>query len=88
MEGIHFPEHDFYLEPGDGFVVYTDGVSEATDSDNTLFGTDRLLEALNKDPDADPKLLHNNVKEAIALFMGDAQQFDDITMLCFQYKGP
>ena len=75
------------MKPGSKLFVYTDGVPEASDSKNNLFGTDRMLEALNSDPDADPVKLLGNVQEAVDLFVGDAEQFDDLTMLCLEYKG-
>ncbi len=87
MEGIKFREHSFELHPGDSLFVYTDGVAEATDASNELFGTDRMLTALNRDPDADPKQLLQNVKEDLDRFVGSAPQFDDITMLCMHYNG-
>ena len=87
MEGLKFREHSFELHPGDSLFVYTDGVAEATDASNELFGTDRMLTALNRDPDADPKQLLQNVKEDLDRFVGSAPQFDDITMLCMHYNG-
>jgi len=87
MEGIRFREHSFELKPGDSLFVYTDGVTEATDANNELFGTDRMLEALNCDPNAAPATLLANVKAGIDSFVGQAPQFDDITMLCFHYTG-
>ena len=87
MEGIRFREHDFELHPGDRLFVYTDGVPEATDANNELFGTDRMLTALNADPEAAPVQLLRNVRTAIDAFVGDAPQFDDITMLGFHYIG-
>lgn len=87
MEGMKFREHSFQLEPGDTVFVYTDGVPEATDKNNKLFGTDRMLEALNRDPDANPETILKNVSEGINAFIGDAEQFDDTTMLSFHYKG-
>ena len=87
MEGMKFREHSFKLEPGDTVFVYTDGVPEATDRNNKLFGTDRMLEALNKDPEANPETILKNVSEGINAFIGDAEQFDDTTMLSFHYKG-
>ena len=87
MEGMKFRQHPFKLEPGDTLFVYTDGVPEATDKNNRLFGTDRMLEALNKDKTANPKALLKNVNDGISTFIGDAEQFDDTTMLCFHYKG-
>ena len=87
MQGIKFKEHEFKLDPGDSLYVYTDGVTEATRSDNVLFGTDRMIESLNKDPDADPKTMLEKVRADIDEFVGDAPQFDDITMLGFKYMG-
>ena len=87
MEGIKFKEHEFELHPGDTLFVYTDGVAEATNASNELFGTERMLEALNKDKDAPAEQLLKNVKEAIDDFVGEAPQFDDITMLGFKYFG-
>ena len=87
MPGINFKEHEFKLEPGDSLYVYTDGVTEATRSDNELFGTDRMKASLNKNPDADPKTMLETVRADIDEFVGDAPQFDDITMLGFKYIG-
>ncbi len=87
MEGIPFKEHSFELHPGDTLFVYTDGVTEATNADNQLFGTDRMLEALNKEPDASPQRLLRNVRNGINRFVGSAPQFDDITMLALRYFG-
>jgi len=88
MEGIPFREHEFQLHTGDSLFVYTDGVAEATDAQNELYGTDRLLEALNRDPDAEPEEILDHVSDSIREFVGDAEQFDDITMLCMKYIGP
>ncbi|MCR5746791.1 MAG: PP2C family protein-serine/threonine phosphatase [Lachnospiraceae bacterium] len=87
MEGLKFKEHEFELHPGDSLFVYTDGVAEATNANDELYGTDRMLEALNKNPDASPKELLANVKESIDEFVGSAPQFDDITMLGLNYFG-
>ena len=88
MEGIRFREHTFELNPGDRLFVYTDGVPEATNARNELFGADRMLEALNADSGAAPDVLLANVRKGIDAFVGDAPQFDDITMLGFSYVGP
>ena len=88
MEGMNFREHGFELQPGDTIFVYTDGVAEATNSSNELFGTDRMLDALNKDPDAVPEQILENVMEGINDFVQGAEQFDDITMLSLKYYGP
>ena len=67
--------------------VYTDGVPEATDKNNVLYGTDRMLEALNKDLGASSEELLINVKSSVDEFVGNAPQFDDLTMLSFTYLG-
>ncbi|MGN0342745.1 MAG: PP2C family protein-serine/threonine phosphatase [Roseburia sp.] len=87
MEGIRFREHEFELHPGDCLYVYTDGVPEATNSREELFGTDRMLAALNRNPLESPEEILSAVKEEIDSFVGDAPQFDDITMLCLNYYG-
>ena len=87
LDGLRFRQHAFELHPGDSLFVYTDGVTEATNARNELFGTDRLLAALNRDPDAAPRQLLSNVREGINSFVGTAPQFDDITMLAFHYSG-
>ncbi|MBQ5391717.1 MAG: SpoIIE family protein phosphatase, partial [Spirochaetales bacterium] len=87
MEGIMFKEHEFKLNPGDSIFVYTDGVPEATDSHNNFFGDDRMVDALNTNPDALPSEVISNVRSGIDRFVAGAEQFDDITMLCFKYKG-
>ncbi|MBO7675468.1 MAG: serine/threonine-protein phosphatase, partial [Atopobiaceae bacterium] len=88
VEGIPFAQHAFSLNPGDSLFVYTDGVTEATDANDELFGSDRMLEALNKDPDATPEEALANVRAGVDAFVGDEEQFDDLTMLCFTYEGP
>ena len=86
-EGLKFRQSQFHLDPGDRLFVYTDGVTEATNAQNELFGETRLLEALNRNPDALPMDLLPSVKKEIDAFVGDAPQFDDITMLGFVYNG-
>ena len=87
MQGTRFREHSFELHPGDSLFVYTDGVPEATDSANRLFGPERMLDALNRDTLAAPRQLLQTVWREIDEFVGRAPQFDDITMLNFQYRG-
>ena len=87
MEGLKYRQSEIHLDPGDRLFVYTDGVPEATNANNELFGNDRLLAALNRNPDAEPSELLPSVKKEIDEFVGDAPQFDDITMLGFIYHG-
>ncbi len=87
MEGLKFRQHEFQMNPGDSFFVYTDGVAEATNADNELYGTERMLAALNSEPDALPEKTLTNVMDDINRFVDGAEQFDDITMLCLRYYG-
>ena len=87
MSGIHYKEYEINLEPGDKLFLYTDGVAEATRGGSELFGTSRMLKALNINPAGDPEELLGNVRRAVDEFVGDDEQFDDLTMMCFEYKG-
>ncbi|WP_295154865.1 SpoIIE family protein phosphatase [uncultured Ruminococcus sp.] len=81
MEGMRYKEYEFTLERGGTLFLYTDGVAEATNAKNELFGTERMLEALNSEPEAAPKTLLSNMEKAVDGFVGEAPQFDDLTML-------
>ncbi|MBQ6576082.1 MAG: PP2C family protein-serine/threonine phosphatase, partial [Lachnospiraceae bacterium] len=87
FEGIKYHEYELQLQPGDKLFVYTDGVPEATNAEKELFGTDRMLGALNTDPEAGPYDILMNVQSDVDSFVGEAEQFDDLTMLCMEYKG-
>jgi sigma-B regulation protein RsbU (phosphoserine phosphatase) len=88
MEDMVFREHSFELHPGDRLFVYTDGVPEATNTRNELYGTERMLEALNRDPVASPEAQLKAVRQSLDAFVGAAPQYDDITMLGLCYNGP
>ncbi|MBQ1311856.1 MAG: SpoIIE family protein phosphatase [Blautia sp.] len=88
MQGIKYREYTITLEPGDKLFLYTDGIPEASDSDYKMFGTQKMLDALNQDTKAAPKQILANVKAAVEDFVQGAEQFDDMTMLCLEYKGP
>lgn len=88
MEGARYREYELQLQEGDSFYVYTDGVPEATNADQQLFGTERMLLALNRNPHAIPEEFLPAVKAEIDAFVGNAPQFDDITMLGIYYRGP
>ena len=87
MEGMMFKERRFTLEKGERLFVYTDGVAEAMNEDNELYGTDRMLVSLNEHKDGSLEEQLHGLKESIDEFVGDAPQFDDITMLLFEYHG-
>ena len=88
MEGARFKEHEFELQPGDRLFVYTDGVPEATNAKEEQFGIDRMLASLNSHGEDTLQELLPDVKKDIDAFVGDAFQFDDLTMLGFDYYGP
>ena len=88
IKGIPYKQHEFKLNPGDSFFVYTDGVVEASNESKELYGSSRMLNALNQNPDAQPEQILANVSQDINAFVDGAEQFDDITMLCFRYFGP
>ena len=87
MEGMKYKEYELVLEPGDKLFLYTDGIPEAADTDNAMFGTDRMLETLNAGPGRSPEQLIEAVSDAVAEFAGQAEQYDDQTMLCLVYNG-
>lgn len=84
MDGIKFKEYQITLEKGGTLFLYTDGVPEATNSDKELFGTDRMIEVMNKHKDCDPTELLQKIKAEVDGFVGEAEQFDDLTMLCIK----
>ena len=88
MEGMKFKEYEILLSPGDKLFVYTDGVPEANDPDGNMFEVKRMIDALNEDPDASPAQILGAVRGEISKFVREAEQFDDLTMLCLEYKGP
>ena len=86
MENTKFTAGSIMMEPGDKIFQYTDGVTEATNVSNELYGMERLEKILNANADAAPEELLPVIKKDIDAFVGDAPQFDDITMLCLTYK--
>jgi len=87
MEGIRYKEYTILLEPGDMLFLYTDGLPEAENADQEMFTTERMIAALNTEPNANPEKLLSNVRESVRGFVRDAEQFDDLTMLCMTYHG-
>lgn len=87
MEGARYHELTDHLDPGDKLLLYTDGVTEAANSAEELFGSERLQAALNQRIDLPPQKLLTELKQSIDDFAGDAEQFDDITMVSLEYKG-
>ena len=86
MTGIRYRAGELTLDPGDRLFLYTDGVPEATNAETKLYGEDRLLAFMNSNADTEATVLLPMLKANIDEFVGDAPQFDDITMLMFDYK--
>ncbi len=82
-----YQNREFELRPGDCVFVYTDGVPEAVNAKEEMFGEEGLVNSLNERADAEPEELIRRVHEAVDCFAGSVEQFDDITMLCIQYFG-
>lgn len=87
MEGMKYKDQVLMLGEGDTIFLYTDGVTEAENKSKELFGEDRLLEAINSREFENMKELCEYIKSEVAVFVGEADQFDDITMVAFRYNG-
>ncbi len=81
---IKFTDYEIQLNKGDKLFLYTDGVPEATDKDNRMFTVDNMLKALNENKNKSPKDILEGVRESVNAFVGEAPQFDDLTMLCIE----
>ena len=88
LEFTKFKEGTIQLEPGDTLYLYTDGVTDANNPSKERFDTDRMVDALNINPNGTVKEINDNVHNAIHDFMQDEPPFDDTTMMVFRYNGP
>ena len=86
MDGMKYKNYDLQLKTGDTLCVYTDGLPEATNRSNELFGLERAVNVLNNEPDAEVEELFVEMGIAVAEFVEDAPQFDDLTMLAVKIK--
>lgn len=86
MPGIRYRNFETALEKGDKLFLYTDGVPEATDRKNQMFRMHRMMDALNECRGKSPRELLEGVHRRVNEFVGDAPQFDDLTMLCLELK--
>ena len=87
MAGMIYRDYELQLKPGDKLFVYTDGVPEANNSEQKMFGTDRMIDTLNESRENAPEEILRSMRKAVDSFAGNAEQFDDLTMLCLDYKG-
>jgi serine phosphatase RsbU (regulator of sigma subunit) len=85
---VPFREYEIDLAPGDSLFVYTDGAPEAINEKQEEYGTGRLIEELNKYKLFTQKDILNYTRKNIAMYVGEEEQFDDVTMLGFKYNGP
>lgn len=88
MENIKYREYEMQIEPGTKLFLYTDGLPEAMDSHEELFGIERMMDALNESLDLSAQEILVHVRKRVDEFVGEAPQFDDLTMLCMEYRGP
>ena len=82
-----YKDYEIQMMPGDAIFVYTDGVPEANNAEGEFYGMERLEKALNRIPEHDPQHILQGIKADVDAFTGEASQFDDLTMLCLEYKG-
>ena len=87
IEGTKYKEYTLEFKPGDKIFLYTDGVPEATDNMDQMFGTERMIESLNRSLGDTPEQTIKNLRADINDFVNGAEQFDDLTMMCLEYKG-
>lgn len=86
MEDIQYSQNEIFLNPRDRIFLYTDGVTEAINKEEEQFGEERLFEVLNKKGNSEISNVLDSIKNNIDIFVGDLDQFDDITMLILEYK--
>ena len=87
MKGIKFKDTTYNMVPGTKLYIFTDGVTEARNAEREFYGMNNLLKALDNAKDESTDVILAKVKEDIDNFVKDAEQFDDITMMCIEYFG-
>ena len=85
MEDMKFKEYELQLNKGDALFVYTDGIPEAINEAVEQYGVDRMLASLNRHADENLQEMLPSVRRDLRGFVGNADQFDDVTMLGFRY---
>lgn len=87
MPGVPYQDYELMMEPGSKLFVYTDGLTEATGKNREMFGTERMVRVLRENEDGMPEEILQGMNRAVSEFTEGAEQFDDLTMLCVEYKG-
>lgn len=82
-----YSEYELKLEPGSKLFLYTDGLPEANNEKEEQFGLDRIVDVLNRNQAGNPRQLLDEVQKTVDGFVNEAAQFDDLTMLCLEYRG-
>ena len=86
LSDMKYTDYEIQLEKGDKIFLYTDGVPEATNSDNQMFTLEGMMDALTRHKESTPQEILAGVRKNVDTFVGDAPQFDDLTMLCLEWK--
>ena len=84
MEETRYVEQETQLAPGDMVMLFTDGLTEAMNSENALFGRERVAQVISGET---PQQLLDNMSQSVAGFVRGAEQSDDLTMLAIRYRG-
>ena len=87
LEGIPYTQESIQLRKGDSIYLYTDGVPDTINMQEEMYGEDKLEIALNVHKEETPEEILRAIKNELEGFAGEAEQFDDVTMLCMKYKG-
>ncbi len=87
IEDLVYQDQEFWLKKDDRIFVYTDGAAEATNVKEEMFETKGILKVLNEEPEREPQDVLDVMKERIDEFVGEAERFDDLTMLSIRYNG-
>ena len=87
MSGVRYRDYEILLEPGAKVFVYTDGLAEAVNGDLEQFGTDGIIDSLRRAGNGTPETIVAAMNLTVDAFVGEEPQFDDLTMLCLEYKG-
>jgi sigma-B regulation protein RsbU (phosphoserine phosphatase) len=81
MDGVDYPDVEFQLDNSASMIMYTDGISEAHDIDNEQYSDERLIELITNSDTVGSEELGNEIINSVDEFAGEAEQFDDITVL-------
>ena len=87
MKEAHYNAYELQMERGSALFLYTDGLSEAINVDNVMFGTERIAEELNTDSYRTPEEIIHDMKEVVTEYVEGRESFDDLTMVSFAFYG-